>query len=156
MLFAAIDFPLNYAFYARNNTLLPALVGLLSVVVYVGVAFTLLPLIGYLGLVWADSAKQASHALVMLLLLRWRIGSLHGQVLRGGGQMLLAALPMAGVIGGLQYVLQERWPSFWLYNGITVAAVSGLGLVLYLFILQRLRLAEVTQLHSAVRTRLGL
>ena len=27
MLFAAIDFPLNYAFYARNNTLLPALVG---------------------------------------------------------------------------------------------------------------------------------
>ena len=156
MLFAAIDFPLNYAFYARNNTLLPALVGLLSVVVYVGVAFTLLPLIGYLGLVWADSAKQASHALVMLLLLRWRIGSLHGQVVRGGVQMLLAALPMAGVIAGLQYVLQGRWPSFWLYNGITVAAVSGLGLVLYLFILQRLRLAEVTQLHSAVRTRLGL
>lgn len=156
MLFAAIDFPLNYAFYARNNTLLPALVGLLSVVVYVGVALLLLPLLGYLGLVWADSAKQASHALVMLLLLRWQIGGLHGQVVRGGIQMLLAALPMAAVIGGLHYLLHDRWPGYWLYNGITIATVGGLGLALYLLILQRLRLAEVTLLQTAVRTRLGL
>ena len=78
-LFAAIDFPLNYAFYARNNTLLPALVGVLSVLVYGVVALALVEGMGFLGLVWADSAKQAAHALVMLALLGWKVGSIRRQ-----------------------------------------------------------------------------
>lgn len=156
MVFAAIDFPLNYAFYARNNTLLPALVGLFSVVVYVVVALLLLNPLGYLGLVWADSAKQASHALVMLVCLRWRIGPLQAQVVGGALQMVLAAVPMAVVIGVLYATLSHRWPSFWLYNGLTVAAVGGLGLAIYLGILYCLRLPEVRQLQSLVRTRLGM
>ena len=73
-LFAAIDFPLIYAFYARNNTLLPALVGVLSVLAYGVVALRLVEGSGFLGLVWADTAKQAAHALVMLALLAWTVG----------------------------------------------------------------------------------
>ncbi len=156
MVFAAIDFPLNYAFYARNNTLLPALVGLVSVLVYVIVAFTLLPRFGYLGLVWADSAKQASHALVMLLLAHRRIGGLQAQVVRGAVQMALAAIPMAVLIGSVHYLLQGQWPTYWLYNGLSVTALGALGLTLYLFMLQRLGLAEVAQLQLLIRTRLGL
>lgn len=155
MVFAAVDFPLNYAFYARNNTLLPAVVGLFSVVVYVVVALLLLHPLGYLGLVWADSAKQASHALVMLVCLRWRIGPLHAQVVGGALRMVLAAVPMAVVIGLLYATLSHRWPSFWLYNGLTVAAVGGLGVAIYLGLLYRFRLPEVLQLHELVRTRLG-
>ena len=74
-LFAAIDFPLIYAFYARNNTLLPALVGVLSALVYGVFALALVEGLGFLGLVWADTAKQAAHALVMLALLFWKLGS---------------------------------------------------------------------------------
>ena len=73
-LFAAIDFPLIYAFYARNDTLLPALVGVLSVLVYAAVALVLLEGLGFLGLVWADTAKQGAHAVVMLGLLYWKLG----------------------------------------------------------------------------------
>lgn len=73
-LFAAIDFPLIYAFYARNNTLLPAAVGLFSVVVYGAAALALIEGLGFLGLVWADTAKQAAHAVSMLLLLHWKVG----------------------------------------------------------------------------------
>ena len=80
-LFAAIDFPLNYAFYARNNTLLPALVGVLSVLVYGVVALALVEGRGFLGLVWADTAKQAAHALVMLAFLAWTIRAIPRQVL---------------------------------------------------------------------------
>src|SRR4051812_44178193 len=98
MLFAAIDFPLNFAFYARNNTLLPALVGVVSVVVYVGVAFALVQTSGYLGLVWADSAKQASHALIMIGLLQWRIGRLGARVRWGLLQICCASVAMAGVL----------------------------------------------------------
>ncbi len=73
--FAALDFPLIYAFYARNNTLLPALVGLLSVLVYAVVALVLLEGLGFLGLVWADTAKQCAHAVIMLALLYWKLES---------------------------------------------------------------------------------
>lgn len=73
-LFAAVDFPLIYAFYARNNTLLPAVVGLFSVVVYGAAALALIEGLGFLGLVWADTAKQAAHAFAMLLLIYWKVG----------------------------------------------------------------------------------
>ena len=67
-LFASIDFPLIYAFYARNDTLLPALVGVLSVLVYAVFALALIEGLGFIGLVWADTAKQGSHAIVMLVI----------------------------------------------------------------------------------------
>ena len=78
-LFAAIDFPLIYAFYARNNTLLPALVGVLSVLAYGAIALALIEGLGFLGLVWADTAKQAAHAIVMLAVLSWTARPLHRQ-----------------------------------------------------------------------------
>ena len=90
MLFAAVDFPLNFAFYARNNTLLPALVGVVSVGVYVVAALTLVQPLGYLGLVWADTAKQAAHLIIMVLLL-WRVvGRLGAHTVQGFGQVAFA------------------------------------------------------------------
>ncbi|MGD2207759.1 MAG: murein biosynthesis integral membrane protein MurJ, partial [Anaerolineae bacterium] len=58
LVFAAIDWPLNYAFYARHDTLTPALVGVFSVVIYLAVALALVRPMGMLGLVLADSAKH--------------------------------------------------------------------------------------------------
>jgi len=52
---------LNYAFYAQQDTLTPALVGILSVGVYLAVALTLIQPLGMLGLVLADSTKHLSH-----------------------------------------------------------------------------------------------
>jgi putative peptidoglycan lipid II flippase len=95
MLFAAMDFPLNFAFYARNNTLLPALVGVASVVCYAIIAWLLVESLGFLGLVWADTAKQAS---IMLLLVQWRIGGLAAATWRALAKMTaagaLTALPV--------------------------------------------------------------
>ena len=106
MLFAAVDFPLNFAFYARNNTWLPALVGVLSVAIYIVFAFALVEPLGYLGLVWADSAKQASHALVMLGLLGWHVGRLHVRLREGVGLIAAAALAMAAATWGIDALLQ--------------------------------------------------
>jgi putative peptidoglycan lipid II flippase len=98
MLFAAMDFPLNFAFYARNNTLLPALVGVASVVCYAIIAWLLVESLGFLGLVWADTAKQASHLAIMLLLVQWRIGGLAAATWRALAKMTaagaLTALPV--------------------------------------------------------------
>ncbi|MEZ4732053.1 MAG: murein biosynthesis integral membrane protein MurJ [Caldilineaceae bacterium] len=155
MLFAAIDFPLNYAFYARNNTLLPAMVGVLSVGVYVIVAFTLLTSWGYLGLVWADTAKQASHALLMLGVLGWRVGRLHAHVCRGLFQISLAALGMAATMFLLMHwghVYTDN--SFW-RDSVTLVVTGGSGLFVYVVVLMLCRLTELQQLWLAVSRRLG-
>ncbi|MDI9546479.1 MAG: lipid II flippase MurJ, partial [Chloroflexota bacterium] len=154
MLFAAVDFPLNYAFYARQNTLLPALVGVLSVGVYVAVALSLLGRMGYLGLVWADTAKQASHAAVMLGLMHWKAGGLDGRFVRAFYPIGLAALVMAAVIIAVQWVLAPalagmgRWA-----DPVVLAAGGGIGAAVYLGLLLRMRLPEAGQLLHTVRRR---
>ena len=156
MLFAAIDFPLNYAFYARNNTILPAIVGIISVGVYVITAFALLQPLGYRGLVWADTAKQASHALIMMGLLSWRVGSLSAQVGRGVLQISLAALSMALVI-----LLLLRVTGLGTHTGFgadlrTLIIMGSAGCAAYLAVLFGLRLAEIQQLWAVTSQRLGL
>src|SRR5690606_966586 len=77
--FAALDLLLVYAFYARQDTLTPALVGLVSLLVYMVVAILLLPGIGLFSLMVADSAKHVVHASLSAFLLNRRVGGLGRQ-----------------------------------------------------------------------------
>ncbi len=179
-LFAAIDFPLNYAFYARNNTLLPALVGVLSVLVYGVIALTLVEGLGFLGLVWADTAKQAAHALVMLALLGWTVGSVKRQgnaagagarkidLLRSAlgptGSTLLAiagaAGAMAAVVSALLSVLDTAGPPALTNDLLQLCIAGGVGALVYaggLLLVgqpEALRLREII-LHSVGRASRG-
>lgn len=154
MFFAALDFPLNYAFYARNNTLLPAIVGVISVGVYMVTAFALLHRWGYLGLVWADTAKQASHALIMIVLLRWRVGPLAAQVRRGLLYVTVGASAMALTIFLLtQLIGIKNDATFWT-DLLTVGLVGGAGFVVYIGMLALLPFAELRQLWLMFRRRL--
>ena len=153
MVFAAVDFPLNYAFYARQNTLLPALVGALSVGIYVAVAFALLGRMGYLGLVWADTAKQASHALVMLALIHWKAGGLEARVVRALYSVGPAALAMAGAIAWVQRSGAQRWGGGFWSDVWLLAAGGGLGLIAYLGLLLVWHRQEAGRLLLRVRRR---
>lgn len=159
LVFATIDWPLNYAFYARQDTLTPALVGVLSVGAYLAVALALLPKLGMLGLVLADSAKHISHAATMLVLTWRRTGHLAGQ---GLGQTLLKALVAAGVMAGLMALalrglgsLLDGWGfATVLVNLTLVGLTTVLGGSLYLGLLTLLRVGEVQLLRDLVRRRL--
>jgi putative peptidoglycan lipid II flippase len=157
LIFAAIDWPLNYAFYARQDTLTPALVGILSVGVYLAVALTLLQPLGMLGLVLADSAKHFSHALTMLILTRRRVGSLAGLRL---GQTAAKALLAAGVMTGVMALALNFIGRFADGSGlfgelVVVAVTGGLGVLVYLALISLLRVEEVGSLRLLVRQRLG-
>jgi putative peptidoglycan lipid II flippase len=159
LIFASIDWPLNYAFYARQDTLTPALVGVLSVGVYLAVALTLMRPLGMLGLVLADSAKHFSHALTMLVLTRRRIGRLTD--LRLGvtaGKALLAA----GVMAGLMALILKRMSTVvggWLAGGllsnlILVGVAGGIGALVYLGLAALLRVEEIGLIREMVGRRL--
>jgi putative peptidoglycan lipid II flippase len=80
LIFAAVDQPLIFSFYARQDTWTPALVGVATVVLYVVLALvpTLFVPLTLNGLILANSLKWAAHALLMLALLRRRTGGLGG------------------------------------------------------------------------------
>jgi len=155
MLFAAVDFPLNYAFYARNNTLLPALVGVVSVAAYAVAALALVQGMGYLGLVWADSAKQASHALIMLGLLVWKVGPLGAGMGRGLTQIGAATALMAAGIWGVGWAVRPVLPAGALGDLLWLILAGGGGAGIYGLALLGLGMPEAQEIRGYVGRRLG-
>ena len=95
--FAALDLLLVYAFYARQDTLTPALVGALSLAVYMLVAILLFPTLGLFSLMIADSVKHFVHAAICGFILARRVEGLGRQRLwttfvRSGLASLLTGL----------------------------------------------------------------
>ncbi len=96
--FAALDLLLVYAFYARKDTLTPALVGIVSLVCYLAAALMLFERFGLFSLMIADSVKHFVHASISAVLLWRRLDGFGNQRLaRTGLKAALASLIMAGV-----------------------------------------------------------
>ncbi|MFN8466831.1 MAG: murein biosynthesis integral membrane protein MurJ [Caldilineaceae bacterium] len=153
MVFAALDYPLNFAFYARNNTLLPALVGVASVAVYTVVALTLVQPLGYLGLVWADTAKQASHLAIMAFLLWRRVGRLGAGTLRGLFEVAVATGLLAVVAWGVAQIAGRVLPSTLPGSLLLIAAAAGAGLVVYAAFLFWRGQAEIKTIFARITAR---
>ncbi len=146
-------FPLNFAFYARNNTLLPALVGVASVAVYTVVALALVQPLGYLGLVWADTAKQASH-LAMMALLLWRyVGRLGAGTLHGLVEVTLATGLLAVVTWGVARMLGGALPPTLLGALVLIAVAGGAGVAAYALLLFWRGQAEIKTIFERIAAR---
>ena len=156
LVFAALDQPLIYAFYARKNTWTPTLVGVGTVIFYIILA-VLPPLLGepkLWALVLANSLKLTAHALLMLYLFIHRIGGLKPYrvghtVLLASGAALAMALPIYSLSSGLQPLV----PSGSVGLLIRVAIAGGLGAVFYLGVLSLMDVEEITLIQQALRLR---
>ena len=142
--FAAIDLPLVFAFYARKDTLTPALVGVLGVVVYLIVALSLIRPLGMIGLILANSTQLTVHALTMLALIQRRLGGLGGHgIMALAFKALSASLVMGGMtylaLGGLQSALDA---STLVGKLVIVGGAGGVGLATYLGMIALLRVEE--------------
>ena len=76
--FAAVDQMLIFSSYARKDTWRPALVGVISIVIYSITAVVLLRPLGLLSLMVADSVKHVAHTLMMLFVVKGQTGGLSG------------------------------------------------------------------------------
>ena len=150
LVFAAIDWPLNYAYYARQDTRTPTIVGIAAAGVYLTVALILMRPLGMIGLVLADLAKHVFHALVMLFLLRRDLGTLAGE---GMGNVALKSALASLLMGVLAWyvipVLQNTLGSSALWAEVAVVGVVGAGgMVVYLAMLRLLRVPEMDLVFS--------
>jgi putative peptidoglycan lipid II flippase len=132
--FAAVDQMLVYASYARKDTWRPALVGVVTIIIYTVLAVLLLPWLGLLSLMVADAAKHFLHTMVMLLLLRRHAGQLGSYQM---APLILRSLVAAGLTGVVAYtaaaLLAAGLPDRTLLNELVVVLGAGLaGLGVYL------------------------
>ncbi len=156
--FAAVDQVLIFAFYARQDTQTPALVGMLSVGVYVAAVLLLRGPLGLFSLMAADSLKQITHALVTGALLSRRLKgfqqtglwtTLGKIVLAAAGMGALVALVWAGVHA---LPLHPGLVSHTLEVGLPGLA----GLVAYFGLIAVLKVSEARLLMGLVRRKLGV
>ncbi len=153
--FAAIDQPLVFAFYARKNTLTPNLVAFAGVAIYLVVALTLIQSFGMRGLVIANSAQLAGHALIMLWLTQTRLGGLRGQ-----GVIALAAKTIAAsvVMGVIVFAVLGMIEKFGASNAIGARALNVIvptlaAVIAYMVLLSVLRVREGNQVWQMIWSR---
>lgn len=152
--FAGVDYLLNYAYYARQNTRTPAIVGVIGVGFYFVAALLLKGPFGFLGLVLADSAKQIGHATIMSALLIRSLGRLRGhRIEQTAARTALAALPMGWLMALLGSELAGRLPADLWGELLTVAGAGAAGVLFYLWALRTLGVSEIVLLWEAATQR---
>lgn len=154
--FAAIDLLLVYAFYARKDTVTPALVGLLSHSIYMIVVLLLFDTFDLFSLMIADSVKHIVHAGVSAVLLRGRLKGLGRQrLILTGVKATVAALVMgaAGLLL-LPLALDLIGTGSLLREAVLVIVTGGACVVVYLAMAALLRLDEFYWIAALVRRRI--
>lgn len=150
---AALDQCLIMAFYARGDTLRPALVGVAGVGIYLAVALATMNSLGMLGLVLANSCQWVAHMGIMAWLVHRGIAPLAG---RGLGRPLVqaagASLSAFVVMAALLRIAQGVVPAGLLGETVLVLGPAAAGGVVYVALL---RLVGNSDLDSALRAILG-
>lgn len=152
--FAAIDQPLVFAFYARKDTLTPALVGLGCIGIYIAAALapTLFRPLHVSDLALANSIQWISHALIMLWLLRRRLSGLSGY----GVRALILKVVLATAVMGAAAALTMRALAPATQAGHTAGnliVVGGSGIVavvVYGVLMMALRVRELDVVRQLI------
>jgi putative peptidoglycan lipid II flippase len=163
LLFAAIDTPLIYAFYAQRDTRTPTLIGLASTAFY-------LILVGALSLlaqndvrpftlddlILANSLKTGADAALMGFFLWRKIGGLNGY---GIGSLVIKVIGAAALMGiavwGVMTLLMSRFDLNAFGGDFIVAVGSTLaGATVYALCASALRVQELAAIPALLRRRL--
>lgn len=154
LVFAALDQPLIFAFYARKDTWTPALVGVGTVVLYIVLAVvpTLFGRPRLWALILANSFKLMAHALLMLTLFTRKVGSLRPyRIGRTTLVALVAAVVMALPILGSLAMLKDVVPPGAVGYLIRTVAAALAGGGIYFLLLRIMDVEELTLLQQALR-----
>lgn len=154
--FAAVDLLLVYAFYARKDTLTPALIGVVSLVIYMAVAMALVDSYGLYSLMIADSIKHFVHALISGILLSRRIQGFGSQrLLMTFIKTLVASIIMGSVAWVTLPILSDIIGTHGILREALLVMVSGViygGIFLLVAIL--LKIDELRWLMRLLYQRL--
>lgn len=158
--FLALGQLLIAAFYARKNTLTPAVTGAVAILFYLVIAVPLGATIGMPAIAFANTALNVGNALILFVLLTLAIGDLGmRELLDGAGRIALAALAMAIVSFGLLSLLPRLIPALdssgTAATALTLLVAGGAGVAVYFVLARLLGIEELRLLGGIIRERFG-
>ena len=110
-------------FYARQDTRTPVVVAILAVAVNVGASLALRGPLGHGGLALATALASAFNFIVLLALLRRRLGQFGGRrIARSALQSLAACIPTAVICGAISAMTIWTTRGAWLEKSALIAA----------------------------------
>ena len=158
LIFAALDQPLIFAFYARKDTWTPALVGVGTTLFFTTLVFFMSSL-GRLtlgNLILANSLKLTAHALLMFFLFNRRVSTLMASaVKRTTSVAALAAIVIIPPAWGLSLLVQKIGPEGFMGVLSQLIFAGGLSPVLYLWLLRKNRVEELELLEQTLARYIG-
>jgi putative peptidoglycan lipid II flippase len=154
--FAALDLLLVFSFYARQNTLVPSLIGAITMFISVGIVFALLPTFKFYSVMLAESFKQLLHMAICAYVLRRQIGGLaQHHVLRTIGLSMIATSVMGFAAYGALLGIDRLIPAGSVHELLAVVLPGAIGAVVYIALVTMLRVEEMQLLIGAVRRKLA-
>jgi putative peptidoglycan lipid II flippase len=137
-------------FFAQEDTITPLLIATGSAAVNIGLGIVLMGPLGHGGLALANSLAVSAEVLVLLLILRRRLGGVEGkQTLQELSRVLVATAVMGAVIGGV-LTLGQRADA----NAIWTAAAGGaVGVAVYVAVSRLLGVRELYSMLAALVRR---
>ncbi|MCL4506498.1 MAG: murein biosynthesis integral membrane protein MurJ [Chloroflexi bacterium] len=160
LIFAAIDQPLIYAFYARRDTFTPTLIGLVSTLSYLALLGTLSLMSQYglrtftlTDLIMANSLKTGLDAFLMAIFLTRKVGGLRGyEITPVALKVCLAAGLMGLSVWAVMLFIQHAMGSTeFIANALTAVVAAGIGIMVYLLMVRLLRVKEISLLRGMLR-----
>jgi putative peptidoglycan lipid II flippase len=155
--FLALDQLLIAAFYARKNTIVPVVVGVVSIAFYAAIAVPFSSTIGMPAIAFANAALNSVHAVILFILLTRVIGNLGMRTLGASlGRILLAGAAMGLII----WLLLQALPGTFNPNTLTgqvlgILVAGGVGSILYFWLIHLFGIEEVRMLSAIIRAKLG-
>jgi putative peptidoglycan lipid II flippase len=157
--FVVLDQLLIAAFYARKNTRIPVTIYIVSILFYLLVALPFYSNVGVPALAFANTVQNSAHAIILLILLRLAIGSLHiRRTIPTLVKICLAALLMALVAWGVQLGLAHvALFSLSHLSGqfLTLIVSGGLATVIYFGAILLFKVEEINLVKDVVMKKLG-
>jgi putative peptidoglycan lipid II flippase len=154
-LFAQSLIPLfTRAFYAMQNTVIPVVIGLVTIICNILFSYYLIPRYGLSGMALAFSITNIFNLLVLLMELHYKLGNIHDEYLIVNSLKIIIASLLAGAAAFVSLYIVAPMVNMHTYWGVLTQAVAAgvIGVGVYLGIGWFLGLSETHNLVKLART----
>jgi putative peptidoglycan lipid II flippase len=141
-------------FYARQDTTTPVVAAAISVLTNVVLSLALMGPLAHAGLALATAAASAFNFVVLLVVLRRRLGPFGGkQVARSAGLALLASLPVAAIGWGVSGLAIWQQPAEWFGKSALLAVAVAASVAAYALLQAVWKTDEATAVWELIKRR---
>ena len=154
-LFAQALIPLfTRAFYAIQNTIIPVVIGLITIGFNIIVTYYLTPKLGVAGMALSFSITSIVNLLILIMELHYKLGNIHDEYLIVNSLKIVISSTLAGAATFVSLYIVAPFVNMHTYWGVLIqASVAGLvGIGVYLGIGWILGLSESRDLVKLART----